>query len=180
MLTALPLKISAGDTLTFTQSASDFPAGSGWTLRYTFQGSGGVFTISSVPSGNDHLFQISSAATAAWAAGSYGFTCYASSATERVTLLAGSFTVLVNPATATAADTRSFNQRMLEALQAALEGTATKEQLRITVDGTQIEYKSGEELLKLYVRFRQFVAEERAAQQVSQGRTGLGKLRVRL
>ena len=37
-----PLTIRAGDTIEWTKSIDDYKASDGWTLKYSFRGTGGI------------------------------------------------------------------------------------------------------------------------------------------
>ncbi len=179
-LTQLPAKIIAGDTLKFTQSASDYPASAGWSLRYVLNGSAGIITITSTASGADHLFIIASAVTSGWGAGLYAWTCYAVSGVERYTLLTGQVSILPDPALTTATDARSTLQIRYDAIKAVLEGDATPEQRRFKMpDGVEIDKAPGNELISEYLRLRGLIKLERQAEQVANGKNSGRKIVTR-
>lgn len=64
-----PQFIYAGDTVQWTRSSSDYPAGS-WTLTYVLRGPQ-VYTFSAAADGNDFLVTLTATTTAAWVAGWY-------------------------------------------------------------------------------------------------------------
>ena len=46
-----PLTIRAGDTIEWTKSIDDYKASDGWTLSYSFRGTGGTIDITSTADG---------------------------------------------------------------------------------------------------------------------------------
>ncbi len=46
-----PLTIRAGDTIKWTKSLDDYKASDGWTLSYSFRGTGGTIDITSTTEG---------------------------------------------------------------------------------------------------------------------------------
>ena len=46
-----PLTIRAGDTIEWTKSLDDYKASAGWTLSYSFRGTGGTIDITSSAGG---------------------------------------------------------------------------------------------------------------------------------
>ncbi len=177
---AMPTKITAGDTLKVTQTASDYPASSGWSLRYTFNGAPGLITITSTAGSTDHLFTVAASVTSGWGAGLYSWTCYAINGTERYTLLTGQTTILPDPSTASATDARTTFQIRSDAIKAVLEGDATPEQRRFKMpDGVEIDKAPGNELIAEYLRLQSLIKTEQRAARVAQGLGGGGKILTR-
>ncbi len=177
---AMPTKITAGDTLQITQAASDYPASSGWSLRYTFNGAAGVITITSVASGSEHLFSISSAVTSGWGPGLYSWTCYAVNGSDRFTILAGQITILPDPTTATATDARSIWQTRADAIRAVLEGDATPDQRRFKMpDGVEIDKATGAELILEYEKLQVKIRDDARASRMANGRNSGRKIVTR-
>jgi len=71
-----PTSIIAGDTLSWQISLSDYPATSGWTLKYKAVCAAGYFAITSTASGADHVVSVAKATTAAYIPGIYTLTRY--------------------------------------------------------------------------------------------------------
>ena len=62
-LTDMPASFYAGDTLAFTKTVSDYPASSGWTLKYAMTQSGEQILFSSSADGDDHKVEVAAAVT---------------------------------------------------------------------------------------------------------------------
>ena len=146
-LTTEPEIIYAGDTINWLISDSDYPASSGWTLKYKAFCAGGYFLLTAAASGADHAVTAAKATTAAYVAGTYTLVKYVESLTETVTL--AELPLIVKPALSamTAAyDNRTSNEKILAAIDSALLNSASTDQLEITIDGTTIKRMSRETL----------------------------------
>lgn len=180
-LPAIPARHVAGDFLTWERSLPEFPSSAGWALRYALStptvqiplihgsssviiqdAGGGAWTVSA-PAGT----------TAAWAAGSYQYQEYVQKAggAERRTLASSRVEILPNLA-AGAADLRSTDRKMLEALEALAVGKATKDQLSYSIAGRSITRLNPDELIRWTDYYRARVAREEAAERASLGLGG--------
>lgn len=74
---------------------------------------------------------------------------------------------------------KSHYRTVLEALQATLEGRATKEQSEVGVAGRMVRYLSLSELVKTIAQYKQFVAQEDAENSLASGNSFSGKIRTR-
>lgn len=174
-----PAVVTAGDTITWKKSLPDYPADGGWALSYALLSSAGKISITTTASGVDHLVSITAATSAGWAAGTYQWQAYATHATSG-RFLVGTGSLVVKPnfaAISAATDTRSHVKKVLDAIEAVLEGTATTDQQDLTIDGTRIVRRSIADLLVLRSRYLQWYQQEMAA---ARGETKRGTWRVRL
>lgn len=166
-------KLVAGDTLKFTVSLADFPAGDGWVLHYrlTPRATGGTArTFDAAASGDDYLVNVPAATTAAWAAGAYTCSAWVTLGTERYAVPSegGQITIEADPsALPVGTDTRSQAERDLDAVTLLLSGKAASgmESYRIDTGGVERELRSYPlpELLALQRMLRGRVDAERAA-----------------
>ena len=89
---------------------------------------------------------------------------------ERYTISTGTLTVRANlPAQFTGFDGRSHAQKVLDAIEATMEGRATKAQESIQINNRQIQYLKPEELIKWRSFYKAEVAREKTAEKVAQG-----------
>ncbi len=161
-----PTSLRAGETLTFSRSLPDYSAASGWSITYYFTGVNGQFSFTSANSGGAHLVTVAASATALYLAGDYYGSGIVSDGTTKVEVYSGKLTVKPDLSTAAPGqDLRSQNRRILDNVNAALEGKATHDILNSDVEGTKIERLTPEQLLKLRDRYAQLVAAEEAAEQ---------------
>lgn len=175
-----PASIIAGDTISWQIALPDYPVTAGWTLKYNAVGAAGQFALDSSAAGADHAVAAAKGTTAAYPVGNYTVTKYVESATERVTL--GNFPLQVLPdlAAKTAAfDNRSHAKRVLDAIEAVLEGTASSDQQEFTIDGTTLKRKTVADLLKLRQFYKNEYDREVSAARIQQGLGPGNKVLVR-
>jgi hypothetical protein len=165
----IPQTIYAGDSLSWTESAGEYPTPT-WTMHYAIRGAS-VLDLTSTPSGSDHAFLAIAAQTAALTPGQYSWQSFVSDGTgERYTIATGTLTVRPNlPAQVPGFDGRSHAQKVLDAIEATMEGRATKSQAVIQINNRQIQYLKPEELIKWRSFYKAEVARERTAEKVAQG-----------
>ena len=149
-LTAEPSSLFAGDSINWQITVADYPASAGWTLKYNAVGSSGRFALSGAADGDQHIISAASAVTGAYPPGIYSLIKYVTNGTDQITLERLPLTVLANLAAATtASDTRTANEIVLDAIDAAIAGSASTDQKRIRIDNTDIERFPRAELQKL-------------------------------
>lgn len=166
-VTTEPTTIRAGDTLSWLISVSDYTAPT-WTLKYKLVNSAAVIALTSVASGVDHAVTATAAVTVLYTAGTYKLVKFVEAGTgaslERVTLSESTIEVLPSLTTATAAtDTRTWNEKMLDALRTAALSTSAILHGKVTVDGKSVEFRDSAELDRRIALFEQRVASEQAA-----------------
>ena len=157
-LTDIPAIIIQGETPSWPVSLADYLATDGWTLICKLVGSAGVVTITAVADGIGYLFAPTAAQSVTWPAGQYQFQYYvergSGQSLERTVVGSGTITVQQGFATiTTATDTRSHARRTLAAIEAVIEGRASRSDAEYTIDtgNTRRQLKSVtiDELLKL-------------------------------
>lgn len=125
----IPASVTAGDSVSFSVRLNDYPAPD-WQLRLTLFNATDVITLESAADDDRHAFSASAAITGAWSAGRYDWTAYVIGPEDaRQTLETGSLIIHPDPATMPATDGRSHARKMLDAIEAALQGKATESQL---------------------------------------------------
>lgn len=179
-LTIEPPSITAGDTLSWLITLADYPASYGWTLKYNAISASGRFAIASSASGDDHSVTVAKATSAAYPAGNYTLVKYVESATELITLAELPLVVRPNLAGTTVAyDNRSHVKKVLDAIEAVLEGAAATDQQEITIDGTALKRRTVADLLKLRGQYLQYYQQELSAANISKGLGSGQKILVR-
>ena len=177
----IPLFHRAGDALSLTWSISDYPATAGWVARLTLINSGARYQASAVASGADHLLTVTSATTAAWAAGTYTAQVDVTLAAVRHTVASGTLQVLPDLAAASAGyDTRSPARQALEAAEVALATHGARAYLQsIEMGDRKQTFTSPGEFLGFISRLRSQVQAEDNAERMRQGLQPRNKLLVR-
>lgn len=164
-----PREIAASDSLSWERSLTDYPASEGWTLHYALFNATAAYTIDSTADGDTHIVSVDSATTAAWTAGRYDWTAYVTHTDgRRKSLFTG--VIKITPDLSQPYDGRSHARKMLDAIEAVLEGRATaqeidliKAQRGIQGDDRAIERDTAA-LIPLRDKYKaEVAAEERAA-----------------
>lgn len=180
ILTKEPNLIYAGDTLKFTKSLSDYPA-TIWTLKYFFLKSGVQITFTASASGNNYIIEIAASTTAAWKVGTYNWIAYVSTLTERHQV--GTGTVEIKPnleALTTGYDARSHVKKVLDAIEALLEGRATADVMSYAIAGISISKMTPEELIKWRDIYKADYLRELKAEKIKQGLNITNNIYVRM
>jgi hypothetical protein len=157
---SIALEFTKGDTVAWTQNFTDYPANDSWVLTYYLRGPG-AFDVTAAASGSDHLVAISAASSADLVAGRYRMTGVVTKGAERYTVWSGQVLIHENWATQEAGfDARSHARRCLEAIEAVLEGRATRSDSSYQIAGRSVVHYSFEELLKMRDYYLMAVARE--------------------
>jgi hypothetical protein len=150
VLSNIPKKITAGESVSWSVTLGDYPASSGWVVTYTLVKSDARIQIVSTASGDAHLVEIPFATTAAYDAGKYHYQTHVSNGVERYQVGEGVIEVLPDFATQeTGYDGRSHVKKVLDALEAVIENRASKTQMVQEVAGVQIQHMTTDQIIKL-------------------------------
>lgn len=173
--------ITAGDTLDFTTSVSDYPASDGWSLVYKLipRTTGTAITLTSVADGDAHRLQVASSTTAAWAPVVYSWVAYATKAAERYTLNQGVVTVLPDPGSATSYEARSGARQALDAVEAYLRDPNNITASQYQIAGRQLSRFGLPDLWRHRDRLRIEVSREEAAERIAAGLPSRSRVMVR-
>ena len=147
--------------LRLAAAGGDYPAADGWAVAMAIApDSGGTVTsVSASDDGGEWVVTLTAAASAALSPGVHGWAIRASKAGFRETILAGS--LLVEADIAADTDRRSHARRVLDAVEAAIEGRATSADLEyVFADGRSIKMMGHDELYRMRDRYRREVARE--------------------
>lgn len=173
--TTEPSEIIAGDTLQWNRQdlSSDYPA-SLWTLKYYFAGPNGAFNITATADGAYFAIAATAAVTAAYPEGDYKWSAYVSTGSgatlERHEIDNGVCTVKPNIANKTAGyDPRSHVKKVLDAIEAAVEGRASRTDLAYTIQGRSISHIPPTELIKWHSHYKQLYKQEQDAERIKNG-----------
>ena len=170
----IPDELRAGDTLKWTTGHSDYTPGDGWTLKTEFLNSAGTVdaTITAVQDPDDasrYLSTLDASTTANWPAGEVYWQTYVEMSGQRYTILEGVVLVRANLATATSHDGRSHAKKTLDALEAVIEGKASRDQLAYSIAGRSLSRMSPDELIRWRDHYRAEWKRERNRLRAAQG-----------
>ena len=178
--TTEPSRVTAGDTITWLKSLSDYPASAGWVLSYTLINSAAKITITATASGADHLVNVSAATSAAYGVGLYTWVAAVAQGSERYTLGQGSITIAPNLAAAATYDTRTSAKKALEAVNLALETYGAKAyQHSYEIAGRKQQFQTPGDFLAFRSKLQAEVAREDNAQRLAAGLSPRNQIQVR-
>lgn len=178
--TTEPLSFRSGDSIAWTISDSDHPAGDGWVMSYTLISAAIKITLTSAADGDAHAVSLTTATTAAYAAGDYQWvrTFTQASTSSRETTASGTLTVLPNLSALTTFDGRSHAVRMLAAIEAALESRATADMIDLMA-ASGLDRSMQRDTAKLIALRSQYAAEVAREQAAAGNRPGRGRIFMR-
>lgn len=179
-LTRVPREIVRLSTPSWRFEDPEFSPVDGWTVEYFFEGPSEL-NITAAADGAGHLVELTALQTAI-ATGTYGWQAIASRATptlERVLVGTGRTDVLLNfGVDTTAASQKTHAARMVEAIEAQLEGRATDGQKSMSINGRSLDRIPVLELMELRRTYRMELRSEEAA--LAQGATPGKRRRVKV
>ena len=167
-----PTEVFAGDLIKWKiKEDSNFLIADSYVLSYAFVKAGHKFDITCTDNGdNHHLATITAADSDAIQAGTYKWQSYITKTTERYFVDEG--TLIVNPNFAKLGggyDGRSHWAVVLDAVEAVIQGRATKDQSSYTVAGRQLSRTSIPDLIMLYNKAKAAVVSEQQAENIEKG-----------
>lgn len=175
--------LTAGTTVDLPITAPpDYLASAGWSLKVRLvprAASGAAVTYSCAADGDDYRLQVV-AASATWVAGDWNWAAWVEQGSERHAIGSGLVTIRPDPtALAAGYDGRSQAQRMLQAIEATIEGRASSATQEYEIAGRRLRYIPIPELLTLRDKLRVDVAREEAAAAMATGLSPRGRMFVR-
>ena len=167
----LPQNITAGLTFRHEIKLPHFRAPD-WSLVLLLRGPSAIDVLS-VPAadGTSHLLQAPASVTADWAPGAYTASLRRASGADLFEVEALVINVVADITTLEAGhDPRSHAQRVLDSINAVIEGRATKDEKSYRINNRELHRTPMADLLKLQEVYRARVRRER-----NKGMTGFGR-----
>ncbi len=188
-MTPEPTEIILGDTVSWVRRAvvantinddgtletTEIKASEGWTLKFSAVGKLGLFSITATADTedvDDFIFTVSAATTAAYIAGDYQWQLIATLTTTRYTIALGRVTCVDNIAARVALyDNRSHAKKVLDAIEAVLEGRASRAQgeMAYSKAGKSLQLTPIPDLLKLRQVYKREYEGELALERMKAG-----------
>ena len=139
-----------------------------------------MVTIDAAPDGDNHLVTITDANISV--AGEYTVQGYVKNGAERHTVYSGRITVTpdLTALSGTTYDGRTHAQRVIDAIEAVIEGRATKDQEEMWIDRNRLVRTPFETLMKIRDRYRQELAAQVNLERRRQGRGNGRSVKFRL
>lgn len=159
----MPTLITAGDSLSLTIT-TDFSAADGFTIDVNFTGPAGTATTYnySTTTVDDHTFllKVLPAVTATYEEGHYVYALVATDQTDEYTIESGTLEVLLRSDLIGSGDFRTHARKVLDAIEAVIEGRATHDQENQTLGDRTIGRTPINDLLRLQKYYENKVAAE--------------------
>jgi len=192
-----PTEIMIGDTITWVRRSvqavemndngvletTDIKASDGWTLKYVAVGKLGIISITASAdddNADDFKFTASAATTGAYTAGDYQWQLVATLTTTRYTIATGIVTVLDNIAGRSALyDNRSHAKKVLDAIEAVIEGRASQDQMGYTIAGRSLSRTPLQDLMRLRAMYKAEYDSEVSTANIAAGLSGKNKIYTR-
>lgn len=192
-----PNEIIIGDTITWKRRSvqavsendngiietTDIKASDGWALKFVAVGKNGAITINAAAddeNADDFKFTATAAQTGAYVAGDYQWQIVATKTTTRYTIATGICTVTDNIAGRSAAyDNRSHAKKVLDAIEAVIEGRATADQQSYTIAGRSLTRTPLQDLMRLRAMYKAEYDAEVATANIAAGLSGKNKIFTR-
>lgn len=168
-----PTVITAGDTVAWTKSLSDYPASAGWILHYRLINAAAAIDITSTADGDDHAVSVSAVTTAAWVAGDYTWQAYVVLGSERYTTGTGTLTIKPDLAAKVGGfEARGTWAKALADLRAALAAwlTSSGHVAEYEIAGRRMKFASAAD-----IQGRIAVAEREVAREAQAEKTATGQ-----
>lgn len=129
MSTNEPGSLYVGDSITWLRDLPEYPA-TAYVLHYAFSNAASVFKFDAVNESGKHRVAVAPVDSAKWSHGRYDWIAYVTdNAGTRKVVDSGVTIVRANPAAVAPIDSRSHARKMLDAIEAALERRASKDEL---------------------------------------------------
>lgn len=173
----LPSTLYKGALLNFTETLSEYPASAGWTLHYALVNANLKIQLDSVASDDSHLFNYESSEQAVWEPGSFTYQKYVKKTGESPVLIKTGKTK-VEPFFETEGiyDGRTFNQKMLEAVEVLLLDRSAGLDIEYSFKGKSLRSMTFEELIKTRNYFASEVLKEEKQAALDAGEESTGRL----
>lgn len=170
-----PAVIRAGDSVTWSRELPDYSAADGWALKYRLlYAAGTAVAIDSTGAGTLHTVDLTSATTAAYAAGAATLVAWVENAGTgaRQTLESQPITILPDLTVVANHDGRSANEIALAQAKAALASYVASGRAHIEsydIAGRAFKFRSADDIRALIQHYEAEVAKERAARALLEG-----------
>lgn len=178
-----PTTFRAGDSASWSESLSAYPASAGWVLKFRMLWpTGQGIDIPTTADGDNHAVALTAATTKDWQPGKATLVAWVEKGAESITIGEKPVLVLADLRQKVNHDGRSTNRRALDAAEAALlkyleGGQAMVEEYEIA--GRRMKFRSTQEIRDLIAHYKREVAKENAALAILQGGGMPGRVHYR-
>lgn len=177
-----PSELRAGLTWAWRrEDLGDFPAGT-YTLKYWFKKSGATganFSITATADGANHSVSVAAGTTQGYTAGAYTWVAVATAGSEAYEVDKGTLQILPRYDQVANLDDRSHTRKMVDAIEALMEGRATVDQMQYQINGRMLTRMSIGDLITWRDKYRAEVNAEKQAEAIANGLATKNRILVR-
>lgn len=170
------LKLRAGTNLKKTISGGDYPASDSWTGKLHIVGTT-AYEITATADGDDYLVNADGTVTAGYSSGYYSWAFIVTKGNDTHVLQEG--IIEISAAVTVTGDQRSHVKKMLDSIEATLEGRAASDVLEYEIEGRKLKKTPVHELIRLRSHYRHLYKQELAANKIARGESVSSDIRVR-
>ena len=170
--------IVQGETFDLTVTLNNYPSPP-WDTSMILTGAENVYEVGGLSEGAMHNFKIGPTTTLTYEPGDYKYRIVATDGTDVYTAWNGRTKVIADPTVP--GNDMSHVEKVLNALNATIEGKATTDVLNYSIRGRSLGRMSPQELLDWRDKYLQFYKEELYEEDIANGLSvERGVIRVRL
>jgi len=178
-----PRSFSVGDRVAWKRTNLTDYSPTLYTLSYFARKDGSgttAFSATATGNGTEFVVEISSSISANLIAGTYRWSAFLTrnSDDERIEIASGGM-VLYADKTSSTDDPRTHTKKVLDAIEAVIEGRAGKDQESLSVEGMTLQRTPVEDLLRLHSKYRGIYVREGRAERMRNGLNHSGKIYTR-
>lgn len=167
-----------GDSFSLEFDLADYPASEGWQLSYKLRGASAI-DIDATIEDQKYLVNANPATTNTWAEGDYWAFAVVSLGGEIATVELGETKILPSLTGLTTLDQRSHVKKVLDALDALLEGKATEDMAEMSIGNRSLKKMGPDELLKWKKYYSELYRRELDQKAISEGKKPKSRILVR-
>jgi 3-dehydroquinate synthase class II len=169
-------KFRIGFKYSWDEIIENYPSSS-YTAKITFTNAAATVTITAMAN-DDGSYRFTVAGDTFETAGDYRAALYIVDGSDNILIKEIDITVL--PSVSSAADLRSHNKKVLDAIKAVLENRATTDQLSISIAGVSLSRMSIDQLLQLKNYYEQLYKQEQRTEAMERGEKSPNSIQVKL
>jgi hypothetical protein len=175
-----PTAARAGDTWAWTKDLADYPADA-WTLTYTAFSAAGVRPIVATADGTSYSIRVAPGDSAQFGPGRWDWVAHVTDGTDKYQVGSGVLQVLPDLTSAASHDGRTHARRMLDGINAILEGRAGEGDLDLvrTSFGDRAAEYDLERLIKMRQQYAWACQAEDNAERLARGEQSSRYISVR-
>jgi hypothetical protein len=158
---AVPVKARAGDSLRFSLNFPDYPASDGWTLEIVLLCASRRYTFDGEADSDGFSVNVAPTDTKLWVAGKYSLIARVTNSDETIAATVYEGRIEILPDITAVADPRTHEEKVLDAINAVIEGRADVDEY--TIGGRSIKKMPIGDLLKFQAVYATRVKAQRIA-----------------